>query len=371
MTFRTLAAASRFIATSHATMTIRASFERISLDTSLPRSSHSINVVGTKAFLFGGEVKPREPVDSSLHVFELPGSTTSRTDNASETTMSARTIEAGKNGPSARVGHTSARINDDFYIFGGRGGKDMTALEEKGRLWEFFASTQKWQAIDPINQSGNNSFPEARSYHSSTSSPEHGKIFIHAGCPASGRESDLWSFDVSDKKWEKLASAPDPPRGGPGITYALGKVWRYGGFDGKNELGGQLDYIDITSQSTKWQSVSFEEGHYPGARSVTGLQVIHVKEEPYLVAYLGERDASNLGHAGAGVFWGDIWALALTKQGEVASDRWEKCAVENGEALPEKGWFASDIVEKDKILVYGGLNARNERESDGILITFS
>lgn len=363
-------------------MSIRASFERVLLDKPLPRSSHSINVIGNKAYLFGGELRPREPVDSAVHVFDLPADGTTTTSSniisngskgAKESTVSTQAIEAGSEGPPLRVGHTSARINDDIYVFGGRGGTDMTALHEKGRLWRFSAHSSKWTAIDPIYNTSNASFPEARSYHASAAAPDLGKIFIHAGCPASGRANDLWSFDISDKTWTELSKAPEPPRGGPGLTYALGKLWRYGGFDGKNEIGGQLDYIDVNHNggTAQWKSVKFEVDKCPGARSVTGLQVVEVQEKPYLLAYLGERDASNLGHAGAGVFWGDIWALALTKEGEVASDSWVKCELENGENMPERGWFASDLVGKDKILVYGGLNARNERESDGILINFA
>ena len=250
----------------------------------------------------------------------------------------------------------------------------MTALEEKGRLWRFSTKSSKWSAVDPASSTednGNGKFPEARSYHASTSAPELGKIFIHAGCPAGGRTGDLWSFDIPSQTWSELQKAPEPPRGGPGLTYALGKLWRYGGFDGKNELGGQLDYIDVSGdENRRWKSVKFDEDDCPGPRSVTGLQVIQIKEKPYLVAYLGERDASNLGHAGAGVFWGDIWTLVLTRQGEMDSDKWVKCEIANGENMPERGWFASDVVGRDEILVYGGLNAGNERESDGILISF-
>lgn len=353
-------------------MPIRASFERILLDTPLPRSSHSLNVVGGKAYLFGGEVKPREPVDAAVHVFQLPAKDSNGATSNADNRVSSEAVEAGDGGPPLRVGHTSARINEDIYVFGGRGGKDMVALQEEGRVWQFSTSSRQWQAIDPTSDA----YPEARSYHSSTSAPELGKIFIHAGCPASGRETDLWSFDIQSKSWTKLDNAPAAARGGPGFTYALGKLWRYGGFDGKNEIGGQLDYIDISRDSeetaAKWQSVKFDEGKCPGARSVTGLQVVHIKDEPFLVAYLGERDASNLGHAGAGVFWNDIWALALTREGEIASESWEKCEIESkGEELPERGWFASDLVGKDQVLVYGGLNARNERESDGVLLSFS
>lgn len=246
----------------------------------------------------------------------------------------------------------------------------MQPLDESGRVWKFDTETTRWTALDPATSSSSTPFPEARSYHSSTGSTELGKIFVHAGCPASGRATDVWSFDVSQRTWAQLPSAPGAPRGGPGFTYGLKKLWRYGGFDGKNELGGQLDYLDLSGAGQGWKSVSYEATQCPGPRSVTGLQVVAVKGQPHLVAFLGERDASNLGHAGAGVFWGDVWSLALTSQGEPSSEGvWKKCTID-GPGLPERGWFASDVVDDDKILVYGGLNAKNERERDGILISF-
>lgn len=38
------------------------------------RSSHSLSVVGGRAYVYGGELQPREPVDSSMLVVDLtPG----------------------------------------------------------------------------------------------------------------------------------------------------------------------------------------------------------------------------------------------------------------------------------------------------------
>jgi hypothetical protein len=351
-------------------MAIRATFVRIAFESGLPRSSHSLCVIGSKAYLFGGELRPREPVDNAVHVFDLPASGSAEKDSAS--IVDCKAIQAGEDAPPLRVGHTAARIGSDFYVFGGRGGVDPKALEEQGRLWKFSAESLTWSSISP-SSTDTSGYPEARSYHASTASPNN--IFVHAGCPASGRQTDLWSFDINSSTWTQLANAPEPARGGPGFTYALGRLCRYGGFDGKRELGGQLDYLDVEpspdGKDAKWQSTTFEEGDCPGPRSVTGLSVVNIKNEPHLIAYLGERDASNLGHAGAGVFWGDIWALKLSKESGIAAEKWEKVEIEGAESLPERGWFASDVVSDDRILVYGGLNAKNEREEDGILISFS
>lgn len=43
-----------------------------SLDT-LERSSHSLAVAGGKAFVFGGELEPRNPVDADLAVVDIAG----------------------------------------------------------------------------------------------------------------------------------------------------------------------------------------------------------------------------------------------------------------------------------------------------------
>lgn len=39
----------------------------------LDRSSHSLVVVGNKAYLFGGENVPRTPVDDELYIIDLNG----------------------------------------------------------------------------------------------------------------------------------------------------------------------------------------------------------------------------------------------------------------------------------------------------------
>jgi len=50
---------------------LKTTFRRLDAP-AIPRSSHTLNVVGKRAFIFGGEISPRQPVDASMNVITLP-----------------------------------------------------------------------------------------------------------------------------------------------------------------------------------------------------------------------------------------------------------------------------------------------------------
>ena len=82
-------------------------------DAPLARSSHSLTVVGGKAYCIGGENQPRIPIGSDVHVYDLQTSTWN-------------TVATTKGCLSPRVGHTAVAASDGLiYVFGGRCGIDM------------------------------------------------------------------------------------------------------------------------------------------------------------------------------------------------------------------------------------------------------
>ncbi|OBZ79796.1 Epithiospecifier protein [Grifola frondosa] len=122
-----------------------------------------------------------------------------------------------------------------------------------------------------------------------------------------------------------------------------------GGFSGYELL--RFPALDIYSiSSDKWHSVQLQ---------------------PYAVAvlYHGERDASSLGHAGAGTFWNDVWLLTKDAVAvETEGWAWRKIVVE-GKNLPEgRGWFPSaswvDDSGNSHIVMHGGLLSSNERSDE-------
>ncbi|KAJ4024583.1 hypothetical protein NW752_003149 [Fusarium irregulare] len=323
------------------TKTLSASWSLITSSKRLSRSSQAVSIVNQKAFIFGGELLPREPVDNRVDVINL-----------SSAQDAVQTLSASSNVPTPRVGSPSTTIASKIYIFSGRGGLDMKPIEEAGSLWCYDTTTNTWDLITPADSSA--SLPAGRSYHCITSDGVD-KIYIHSGCPAQDRLSDLWVFDVEKKAWTELPSAPGPARGGASIEFSNGKIYRMNGFDGKTEQGGALDIFDIKTSS--WSTTTFKpdgkEG--PEARSVSTLLPISISNKPYLLTMFGERDPSSLGHAGAGKMLSDVWAFDL-KEGI-----WQKVDTNDGPAA--RGWFDTDVT-RNGVVVHGGLGENNERLGD-------
>ncbi|KAK5737241.1 hypothetical protein LTR17_006853 [Elasticomyces elasticus] len=339
---------------------MKATWTNIDQSELLQRSSHNVAVLGSKIYVFGGELKPRQPRDNDIFVLDT---------GDEEPTLATVTsvASAGSRRPSPRVGSAVTKLGKKLYFFSGRGAEAMAPVDEHGALWVFDTVESTWVLESPSTAKA---YPEARSYHAMTSD---GKsiIYVHAGCPEKGRLSDLWAYDVHKQEWEELASAPEPPRGGSSIAYAEDKLWRMNGFDGKQEVGGSVNVYDPRSHA--WTSIPFNaDGHSgPGARSVGALLPVKISDRTHLITLFGESDPSSLGHQGAGKMLRDIWAYDIT------AGTWEQIVaeVQGGKALPAaRGWFDADVIETstgEAVAVSGGLGEQNERLGDTWLLTFA
>ncbi|KAF7977779.1 hypothetical protein HWV62_2669 [Athelia sp. TMB] len=338
----------------------------------LKRSSHSLVVKNGRAFIFGGEDRPREPVDGELYIVDLQ-------DGSVSTSASALK-------PSARVGLAlaSAPQSDVIYLFGGREGSAMSACS--GDLWVYSVTQDEW-AQKSVQSNSLGDAVERRSYHVLAATAA-GELFLHAGCPAQGRLGDLHALATGGDptplstplEWTPKPPAPGPERGGTvlcPVALPTGQtvLVRYGGFAG-HELGGCIDFFDVAADA--WRSIELEgdegRGGYPPARSVHALLPIALpgaqaegSEAGRVVALMlfGERGPApaQLGHMGAGQFHADAWALVY--YGERASGmfgfeeiKWE------GEGPAARGWFAAGAWEGGKVVVHGGLSDSNERFDD-------
>ena len=134
-------------------MVLIASWTPLSLTTAaaqtLTRSSHALIAHAGKAYIFGGELKPRIPVDGTLHTVDLSS-------GQHNSIQIADSTEA----PAPRVGTAIAKLGDALYLWGGRGGKEMKPLS--GDLWKFELGRKegKWEKLAIKGDQ-----PEDRSYH--------------------------------------------------------------------------------------------------------------------------------------------------------------------------------------------------------------
>ncbi|KAI0972295.1 hypothetical protein F4678DRAFT_471838 [Xylaria arbuscula] len=494
---------------------------------SLPRSSHSLDIVAGNAYIFGGEVEARKPVDNDMHVVVLPWSgapadyyaikpkpspkssaseegvakpapiteedeTGSQlkdplTDVALGSSVSTPDVESAPEPPTfnkgkapeigdvppPRLGHATAVIGSRIFLFGGRSAAaGSSTLEENGRVWVFETKTHTWTYLDPHHSSP---IPPARSYHAAaaTEKPREfaikpmrlrrsstwkewaegdsaevgipqrpitgaiaekatddeaagagfGTFFIHAGCLADGtRTSDVWAFDVHARTWKQLPDAPGPARGGAALVIAKSRLYRFGGFDGTSELGGQLDVLllgldEFDDQNSlgeigvfargEWESIAAPESNssnsettgltssepWPAPRSVANLSLVQAGGgREYLVLSLGESSPSDNGHESAGKFHADIWAFPVPPLGGTAASftdalwrsagrntgegRWVPVSVGPFDADEEldvqgpgpRGWFGAaplGDLEENAIFVAGGLGENGARLGDG------
>jgi N-acetylneuraminic acid mutarotase len=267
------------------------------------------------------------------------------------------TYGAPNEAPSPRVGSASAVANGEMYLFSGRGGVAMAPVEEHGALWSYNPSHPRWRCIKPTDALS--PYPSARSYHAMTADGDE-TLYVHAGCPESGRLADLWAFNITSETWLERASAPGPPRGGTSIAFCsgTGKLYRINGFDGKTEQGGNLDVYDPSTNTWSTKTYRADGVSGPEPRSVGVLLAVTINAKDYLVTMFGEGQPSSLGHAGAGKMFSDIWAFDLE------SDTWQR--VESDGLAPDpRGWFGADVVAADQsIVLHGGLAENNSRLGD-------
>ncbi|KAL8277854.1 hypothetical protein RQP46_009673 [Phenoliferia psychrophenolica] len=295
---------------------------------SLHLSSHALAVIGTHAYIFGGELKPRTPVPAALTIVSLP-------------------------------------VGKKLYLWGGRGGKDMGTFDDKEDVWSFDSENEQWT---PLVTTGER--PEQRSFHVLAACGD--TLYLHAGCPPKGRLGTLHSLSLSTLVWTSHPSAPGPGRGGTVLAPLLHgtKLARYGGFAGF-ELGGPMDLFDV--KSGEWEVGVEAGGEQPEVRSVhglVGLDRLEMEKEDggkvVGVMFMGEREGApaELGHDGAGAFHADAWAL--TTAPNTGAFSWTKLTTSktSSETPQARGWFASGAFGGDKVVVHGGLNERNERLDD-------
>lgn len=55
---------------------VRAVWNKLLSDASIQRSSQTLSVIGGNAYIYGGELRPREPVDSAVYRISTDRGTT-------------------------------------------------------------------------------------------------------------------------------------------------------------------------------------------------------------------------------------------------------------------------------------------------------
>ncbi|KAK3301255.1 uncharacterized protein B0H64DRAFT_383054 [Chaetomium fimeti] len=346
-------------------------------DVPAPRVGHATAVIGHRIFLFGGRGGPdMRPLDEGGRVWVFD--TRTHLWSFLDPSPAAAGLPDGTPRPAPRSYHAAvATAKPDTFAQPTR----PRAQSTKAEAWRDWALGT---SADAEHTHGTPQRPVVGVLAERATDADadgYGTLIIHGGCLAEseGRAADVWAFDVRSRVWQRLPDAPGAGRGGAALALGGGgggRLYRFGGFDGESQAGGQLDFLELgvdafDDQVSRgeavlcargrggWKSLLFYgnedvgykevdaalrplqsqhggEGAWPGNRSVAAMEAVTVGGgREYLVLMFGEREASGAGHEAAGRFWDDVWAFQVPSEGmslaSVADTAFSVVGRKNGE----------------------------------------
>ncbi|KAK4145795.1 uncharacterized protein C8A04DRAFT_10340 [Dichotomopilus funicola] len=176
------------------------------------RYGHSLNILGSKIYIFGGQVEGYFMNDLAafdLNQLQMPN-------NRWE--MLIASSDSGGPGqgklPPARTNHSMVTYNDKLYLFGGTNG-----FQWFKDVWCYDPMTNLWSQLDCIGY-----IPSAREGHAAAIVDD--VMYIFGGRTDEGVDlGDLAAFRISSRRWYTFQNmGPSPsPRSGHSMT-AVGKT---------------------------------------------------------------------------------------------------------------------------------------------------
>ncbi|KAM7205332.1 hypothetical protein V8F33_001163 [Rhypophila sp. PSN 637] len=176
------------------------------------RYGHSLNILGSKIYVFGGQVEGYFMNDLAafdLNQLQMPNNRWEmlipNTDGANPPTGKV---------PPARTNHSMITYNDKMYLFGGTNG-----FQWFNDVWCFDPTTNLWNQLDCIGY-----IPVPREGHAAALVDD--VMYIFGGRTEEGADlGDLAAFRITSRRWYTFQNmGPSPsPRSGHSMT-AVGKT---------------------------------------------------------------------------------------------------------------------------------------------------
>ncbi|TVY65606.1 Tip elongation aberrant protein, partial [Lachnellula suecica] len=173
------------------------------------RYGHSLNIVGSKIYVFGGQVEGyfmNDLVAFDLNALQVP---TNRWEMLIQNTEDEKNL----NVPPARTNHSVVTYNEKLYLFGGTNG-----FQWFNDVWCYDPQTNAWTSLDCIGY-----IPAPREGHAAAIVDD--VMYIFGGRTEEGADlGDLAAFRISSRRWYTFQNmGPSPSsRSGHSMT-AYGK----------------------------------------------------------------------------------------------------------------------------------------------------
>ena len=255
--------------------------------------------------------------------------------------------------------------------------------------------------------------PSARFDHKIFADAQQDIVIVHGGKSSSSGEGlrDTWLFDLGSRTWIQLPDAPD---------YATDAAFEDGTLytiTGLSEVSSEIHVLKIghteaerKASTASWQTISFPtNGLIPGPRPREGSALIPVTTgygRQYLLYLFGCRQEGTASEESKerSPFFSDIWTYQLPAKsakptswtdfkpavvkdvireklgfdsgghswGEVEVQASEQGGHEGKVHPGPRGFFGADVMEDGhRVVLWGGINPREEKENDGWIVSLS
>ncbi|PVU85709.1 hypothetical protein BB560_006941 [Smittium megazygosporum] len=207
-----------------------------------PREGHASAFIGRTMFVFGGELDNGN-CDDNLYAFNIGNE---------------MWYKVPISGPqlSGRKGHTAISVGSSFFVFGGT--VDGYYLHDLAYFNVRLAATEgpTWNFVHSEGK-----YPMGRAGH--TCNFYNDKLYIYGGMCGNLCFNDLWSFSISEKKWEQilLRGATPPARYGHASTLVDDCIFIMGGrtIDGT----AITDFFAYKISSQRWYTFPVQSSKWP------------------------------------------------------------------------------------------------------------
>lgn len=376
---------------------------------SLVRSDHTCTVVGTKAYIFGGETASGKLASNDMHAVTFESSEKHEPDYSM---IPAVSVGEGRDVPKSRTKHAACHRDGSVAIFGGVDWSGKL-VDETPIFWIYDTRTSTWDSvkseksdISPVQRSGAKLFNL------------NNRLVLFGGVDADGSQlRDAWHFDHETKTWTALPSAPVSTSNAAMSTGILHLI------DSESSMSSNVHSLDLNVEEftkAEWTSASFPTNPLaPGPRPRVGGGLLPISTgygRNYLLYFFGARqkpkssdEVTSPEDTEDPTQWSDSWTFQVqssspelkattnfsdaikpsaikdiirSKLGyDTGEHSWAEVEVQPpGDLIEGQGkihpgpraFFGCDYVASGaSVVVWGGVNAKGEREGDGWVISFS
>lgn len=237
-----------------------------------PRCGHSAVTIGKKVFFFGGTSEGFVKVHSSLHEFDI-----------SRGTFHAITEIQGGPPPERLVHAACADSRGRMWIFGGLT-TDRKALDD---LWCYHPDENRWERVGDAQ----GDLPGPR--YGTRIACVGDDLYLFGGSRERGPTlNDLYQFQPERRRWTRLEESSGDlpsPRYAPAFIALGQRIYLFGGGDGK---GGYLnDLYTYDSSADRWERIA-SKGDVPTPR---GCPLPLCMNENRIYLFSGAQSAAEYG----------------------------------------------------------------------------